>query len=123
MQVEAQAKAEQILDFEARSEQVRTVSHWLPCTCQVIEDMSELANFINDSLLYYLGLEEELQFLFASGSGADLHGLVPQASSFNVGLLGSGSFTQIDVISAAIQQIMEAKEIAPTFAVLNPRDW
>jgi HK97 family phage major capsid protein len=121
MQTEGSAKLENAVTFTTASEKVQTIAHWQPCTRQVLDDFSELANFISDSLLYYLGLREEAEFLFGSGNDPDLHGLATQAASFNTGLL-TGAWTRIDVIAAAIEQINIAKEVDPTFVVLNPTD-
>jgi HK97 family phage major capsid protein len=62
--------------------------------------------------------------LAGDGTGSHLHGIIPQAASFNTALLPtSPGWQRIDVIGAAIQQIDEAKEIPPTLVVLNNRDW
>jgi HK97 family phage major capsid protein len=121
-QTEASAKAENAVTFTTESEKVQTIATWQPASRQVLDDFDELAAFIRGSLAYYVELEEELQMLSGSGAGTDLNGLITQATPFDSSLL-SGSWQRIDVIGAAIQQVEEAKEIEPTFAVLNPRDW
>ena len=58
-------------------------------------------------------------------TGENLHGLIPQAAAFSSALLPSAAkgWTKIDVIATAIRQINAAKEIDPTFAVVNTNDW
>jgi HK97 family phage major capsid protein len=86
--------------------------------------LGELANFINDSLLYYLDLKEELEMLAGSGVSPDLNGLIPQAAAFDTSLLSpSEGWTRIDLLGAAIEQIDKTKEIPATFAIVNPVDW
>jgi HK97 family phage major capsid protein len=119
---EASTKPENALQFVSASEKVRTIATWIPASKQILDDMQELANFINNSIGYYVGLCEEQQLLGGDGTGENLHGLIPQAAAFSAIGLPSG-YTRIDVIGAAIKQLEMAKELTPTFAVLNPSDW
>src|SRR5437867_53517 len=123
-QIEASDKGENAVTFTTGSEKVQTIATWIPASRQVLDDMGELMGFLQTALPYQVNLEVERELLSGDGTGANLHGLIPQASSFDISLLiPSAGYTKIDIISAAIQQIQESKEIDPTFAVLNPRDW
>jgi HK97 family phage major capsid protein len=123
-QTEASDKGENAVTFTTHSEQIRTLATWIPASRQVLDDLPELAAFINGSLAYYVNLEEELQLLSGSGSGVNLNGLITQATAFNTGLLSNAAgWNKIDIIGRAIQQLASAKEVQPTFAVLNPADW
>ena len=72
-----------------------------------------------------MDLAEELQLLAGDNTGENLHGLIPQAAAFNRRLLPSAAkgWTKIDVIATAIRQINAAKEIDPSFVVVNTNDW
>ncbi|WP_183981642.1 phage major capsid protein, partial [Tunturiibacter gelidoferens] len=95
-----------------------------PATRQVLDDLPSLMSIIQGSLLFYIDLEEELQLLAGDDTGENLHGLLPQAQAFNPSLLHAVSgWTMIDVIGTAIQQINTAKEIDPTFVVINTNDY
>jgi HK97 family phage major capsid protein len=121
---EASLKPENSLTFQSVSEKVRLIATWIPATRQVLDDMTELMSFIKTSLPYYINLEEELQLLAGDDTGENLHGLIPQAVSFNTGLLTPAQgWTRIDVIARAVQQINALKEIDPTFVILNTNDW
>jgi HK97 family phage major capsid protein len=121
---EASVKPENQLTFTSVSEKVRLIATWIPATKQVLDDMTELLGFIQSSLPYYINLEEELQLLAGDDTGENLHGLLPQASAFNTGLLSaSHGWTKLDVIANAIRQINAAKEIDPTFVIMNTNDW
>ncbi len=123
-QTEGAAKAENAVTFTSVSEKVQTIATWIPASRQVLDDMTELAGFINSTLPYYVNLEEEMQLLSGTGSGTDLHGLIPQATSFNTGLLSNtAGWNTIDIVGRAIEQITAAKEVQPTFVVLHPNDW
>lgn len=122
---EASLKPENSLTFQSVSEKVRLIATWIPATRQVLDDMTELMGFINTALPYYINLEEELQLLAGDDTGENLHGLLTQATSFNTSLLPKAAlgWTRIDVIACAIEQINLAKEIDPTFVVLNSADY
>jgi HK97 family phage major capsid protein len=122
---EGAVKPENSLSFATVSEKVRLLATWIPATRQVLDDFTELMSFIQTSLPYYVDLAEEKQMLAGDSSGENLHGLLPQAASFNSALLPSAAkgWNKIDVIGCAIQQINASLEIPPTFAVLHPNDW
>lgn len=121
---EASLKPENAVTFVSQSERVKTIATWIPATRQILDDFLELSGFLESTLPYYVNLAEEQQLLLGDGVGENLHGLVPQATAFNTGLLNpTAGWTRIDVIGRAIEQINIANEIDPTFVVLNPRDW
>jgi HK97 family phage major capsid protein len=123
-QTEANDKGENAVAFQSYAEKVRTIATWIPASRQILDDLQELANFINTSVRYYVDLEEELQLLSGDGTGENLNGLIPQATAFNTGLLSaSKGWNKIDIIGEAIIQQAVAKELTPTFVVLNPVDW
>ncbi|MBB5331387.1 phage major capsid protein [Tunturiibacter gelidoferens] len=121
---EASVKPENAVVFTSESEKVRTIATWIPASRQILDDFTELASFLQTSLAYYVNLEEELQLLAGDDTGENLHGLIPQASAFQTGLLSlTAGFNRIDIIGRAIEQLTTAKEIPPTFVVMHPADW
>jgi HK97 family phage major capsid protein len=122
---EASVKPENSIGFTSYSERVKLIATWIPATRQVLDDMTELMGFIQSTLPFYINLEEELQLLSGDNAGEDLHGLIPQSVAFNASLLppASSGWTRLDVIATAISQINIAKEIDPSFVILNPADW
>ncbi len=121
---EASQKAENAVTFTTVSERVKTIATWQPASRQILDDMDGLVSFIRTSLTYYLDLAEELQILSGDNVGEDLHGLIPQASAFSVGLLSAtAGWNKIDIVGHVIQQITASKELMPSFIVLHPTDW
>ena len=121
---EASTKPENQATFTTVSERVKTIATWIPASRQVLDDFSELMTFIRTMMPYYVNLAEELQLLSGDNVGEDLHGLIPQASAFSIGLLhATAGWNKIDIIGRAIQQITGAKELPPTFVVMHPNDW
>jgi HK97 family phage major capsid protein len=122
--VEGNVKPENAITFTSLSERIKTIATWIPASKQVLDDFEELSGLIQSTMPYYVNLEEELQLLSGDGTGENLHGLIVQAAPFNTGfLIGIAGWNKIDVIGRAIQQIAVAKEIPPTFVILNPTDW
>jgi len=99
---EASTKVENQLNFVSVSEKVRCLATWIPATRQIIDDMTELANFIATSMPYYVNLGEEIQLLSGDGTGENLHGLIPQASAFQASLLPAGG-SRLDYLGAVIE--------------------
>jgi HK97 family phage major capsid protein len=121
---EASTKPENAATFTTVSERVKTIATWIPASRQILDDMVGLAAFIANSLSYYVDLAEEQQLLSGDGTGENLHGLIPQASAFNLSLLSSTKgWNKIDLVGRAIQQLTGVKELQPTFIVLHPNDW
>ena len=122
---EASLKPENAVTFAAVSERIKLLATYVLASRQVLDDFTELMSFIKTSLPYYVNKAEELGFLAGDGAGEDLHGIIPQATAFNTGLLPAANkgWNKIDVVATAISQIMIAQELDPTFCVLNPIDW
>lgn len=118
---ETTLKAENAVQFTTVSEKVRTIATWVPAAKQILDDFTELAGFIETSLPYYVDLGEELEMLSGDGTGEHLHGFLAQATAFDATAL-SANDSKIDVLGKAIAQIAAAKELSPSFVVLNVMD-
>ncbi|WP_445621335.1 phage major capsid protein [Kushneria sp. Sum13] len=120
-QVEGQRKAESNLSFELATSNVRTIAHWIPATKQILDDAPQLASYIDGRLRYGLTYVEEEQLLLGDGTGQNILGLIPQATSYNTGLNLAGD-TRVDAIRHAILQVRLA-EYRASGIVLHPTDW
>lgn len=118
---ETNLKPENAVNFAVASEKVRTIATFLPATKQILDDFSELAAFIENSLPYYVDLGEELEMLSGDGTGEHLHGFIAQATALDTTALVSGD-NKVDVIAKAMAQITAAKELSPNFVVVNTGD-
>lgn len=86
--------------------------------------MAELMGYLQTALPYYVDLAEEIQLLSGDNTGENLHGLITQATAFDTSLLSApAGWNRIDILGRVIQQITTAKELQPTFFVVNPVDW
>lgn len=120
-QVEGELKAESNMAFELATANVRTIAHWIPATKQILDDAPQLASYIDGRLRYGLTYVEEEQLLLGDGTGQNILGLIPQATTYNTGLNKAGD-SRIDAIRHAILQVRLA-EYRASGIVLHPKDW
>lgn len=118
---EGTKKKQSDITLEQKSVQVQTIAHFFKVTKQALDDVSELASYINGRAVYGLDLKVEQELLTGDGTGAHLFGLLPQATPFDNTRRKVGD-TPIDTVRRAISQVRVA-EYAATGIVMNPIDW
>ncbi|MCY1333638.1 phage major capsid protein, HK97 family [compost metagenome] len=120
---EGTAKPYSDLTFELENAPVRTVAHLFKASRQILDDASALQSYIDARARYGLMLVEETQLLYGNGTGANLHGIIPQAQAYAAPSGVSVTAEQrIDRIRLAILQAQLA-EFPASGIVLNPIDW
>ncbi|OVE92240.1 capsid protein [Agrobacterium tumefaciens] len=118
---ETTAKPYSDLTFDMTSAPVRTIAHLFKASRQILDDAPALRSYIDGRARYGLRFVEENQLLNGSGTGQNLHGLVPQATAFNPAFAAADE-TAIDRLRLAVLQVVLAEYPATAF-VLNPIDW
>lgn len=118
---EGGAKPYSDITFELATAPVRTIAHLFKASRQILDDVKGLASYIDGRARYGLQLAEENQLLFGNGTGANVLGIAPQASTFNPSISLQNS-TAIDRIRLALLQAVLA-EFPASGIVLNPIDW
>jgi len=118
---ETTAKPYSDLTFDMTSAPVRTVAHLFKASRQILDDAPALRSYIDGRARYGLRFVEENQLLNGSGTGQNLHGLVPQATAFAPSFTVADE-TGIDRLRLAVLQVVLAEYPATAF-VLNPIDW
>ncbi|AHG63183.1 phage major capsid protein [Advenella mimigardefordensis] len=120
---EGQPKPYSDLTFELENAPVRTIAHLFKASRQILDDAAALASYIDARARYGLTMAEEAQFLFGNGTGANVFGIVPQASAYAAasGITVANS-QRIDTIRLALLQA-ELAEFPASGIVLNPIDW
>ncbi len=119
---EGAQKAESVIEYELDNAPVRTIAHWVPASRQVMDDAPQLGTLVDTTLRYGLAIKEENQLLYGDGTGQNIHGMVPQATAFEVARVESADDTRIDVVRHAISQAEEA-DLPASGIILNTRDW
>ncbi|MBI1621495.1 phage major capsid protein [Aquamicrobium zhengzhouense] len=112
------------LKFDLVQTSAKVIAHWMKASRQILDDFSQLRSIIDQRLLYGLAYVEETQLLNGDGTGQNLHGILPQATSFAVpaGTVTPTPMTAIDTLRIAMLQAALA-EYPATGHVLNPIDW
>lgn len=118
---EGAAKPESTITLADKSVSTKVIAHWTRATRQVLSDVSQSRSMIDGRLLYGLAFKEEQQLLSGDGTGANLLGIIPQATAY-VNPLAGGDTTSIDRVRLMVLQAALA-EYAATGIVLNPIDW
>ena len=100
---------------------VRTIAHLVKASRQILDDAPALKSTIDAEMRYGLEFAEEAQMLYGDGTGANLLGVVPQATAYSAAFAVTGE-TAIDRMRLAMLQGVLA--LYPmTGHVLNPTDW
>jgi len=118
---ETTAKPYSDLTFDMTSAPVRTIAHLFKASRQILDDAPALRSYIDGRARYGLRFAEENQLLNGSGTGQNIHGLVPQATAFSPAFTAEAE-TGIDRLRLAVLQVVLAEYPATAF-VLNPIDW
>lgn len=103
---------------------VRTLAHLAKITRQAMDDAPRLVGEIDSEMRYGLGFVEERQFLYGTGAGQNLFGIMPQATVFArpAGIAQMTDATNVDVLRVAI--LINAIALIPADGiVMNDLDW
>ncbi len=118
---EGGAKPQSSIQLEDVQTTTKVIAHTMKTSKQALSDVSQLRSYIDSRLLYGLALKEENQLLNGDGTGANLLGIVPQATAYAAPIT-IGSETSIDKMRLAMLQAVLA-EYPATGHVMNPIDW
>lgn len=76
------AKPYSDIEFATKMTPVSTIAHMFKASKQILDDFAQLQSLVDAEMRYGLKFVEEQEILFGDGSGAHLHGIVPQASKY-----------------------------------------
>jgi HK97 family phage major capsid protein len=120
--LEGGVKPESTLTFEAATDPVRKIAHWLPVTEEMLEDAPQIRSYIDARLRTGVMLEEEDQLLNGTGVAPDLLGLM-----LRPGLAPDVTQTAPETLADAyLRQIMalfNSSLLMPEGIIANPNDW
>jgi len=118
---ETTAKPESALTFNLLTSPVRTLAHVFKISRQMLDDGPSLAAYVGSRGTYGLKYVEETQLLTGNGTGQNLNGIVPQATTFSPPFTTNAE-QAFDRINEALAQVEQANSIADGI-VLNPTDY
>lgn len=116
---ETSLKPESGITYALQIATVVVIAHWIKTSLQVLSDTPALQAQVEQRLIYDVRYAEELQLLRGSGVGANISGLMTNATAYNRAVV---SETKIDTIRRAITQL-EDTNCSATGVVLHPFDW
>lgn len=120
--LEADLKPQSTMKFDLATATVRTIAHYIKASKQVLDDAPQLQSIIDGQMRYGLAYAEELQLLNGNGVGANINGLITQATAYLAPFDPAGTETGIDLIRLAMLQASIALYPA-TGIVMNESDW
>lgn len=121
---ELSAKNQSDQSVELLTEPIKTISHYMIASRQVLDDAPMLRSYIDGRLLEGLMLEEDDQILNGDGTGGNLSGILTNPNIQNAGATGdiNAGDTQLDHLRRSIAFGRTANY--PMNGILvNPEDW
>lgn len=118
---EGAQKPESTLIFDAVTDAVKKIAHWIPVTDEMLEDVSQIRSYIDARLRLGLELTEEDQLLNGSGTGANITGLLNRTGLATQ--VDQGSDTNEDAIFKQIWAIFTNSFLMPDGVIMNPANW
>lgn len=124
---ESAAKPYSDYAWEQRTAIIRVLAHLTKITRQAMDDAPRLMGEINSEMLYGLHYIKDRQYLYGTGVGQNLHGIMPQATAFALPAgfaqrAADPGVTKVDVLRVAM--LVNALALLPADAlVLSPVDW
>jgi len=118
---EGGTKPESALVFDATSDAVRKIAHWLPVTEEMLEDVAQIRSYIDTRLRLGVQLVEEDQLLQGSGVAPDILGIRNRTGLQTA--QARGTDTNADALFKQISNITINALIQPEGIVMNPTNW
>ncbi len=119
---ESAAKPYSAYAWEVVNAPVRVIAHLAKITRQALDDATQLRGEIDSEMRYGLRLAEDSQLLNGSGVGANINGLITQATAYVAPFDPAGVETGIDMIRLGMLQA-ELALYPPDGVVMHPSDW
>jgi HK97 family phage major capsid protein len=119
---EGAAKPESALVFALVTEPVRKIAHFLPVSDETLEDVAQIASYIDGRLRLGVDLATEDQLLNGNGTAPNLLGLLNRVGLAATVVQGA-SESVADAILRQIGAISTTAMTAPTAVIMNPADW
>lgn len=118
---EGGTKPESTLTFDAVSDPVRKIAHWLPITEEMLEDVPALGGYIDTRLRLGVQLAEDDQLLNGSIVAPDIVGFLNRTGLAPA--IARGTDSNADAVLKQIAAIFVSTNLQPTGIVMNPSNW
>jgi HK97 family phage major capsid protein len=118
---EGAQKPESSITYDAVTDAVKKIAHWIPVTDEMLEDVAQMRSMIDARLRLGLALTEEDQLLNGSGAGANILGLMNRSGLATS--VDQGADTNEDAIFKQIWAIFTNALFMADGIVMNPANW
>lgn len=124
----AAEKPEASIEMDTIREAVRTIAVWMPVNNQQIDDVPQLADLINNEMLFDVQKRVEELVVYGDGVGENFLGIVNTPGVLDIGEMPDGSDrgevgdTYIDKVRRGITDVLTAG-YEPNAALMHPFEW
>jgi HK97 family phage major capsid protein len=119
---EGATKPESTLTFDAASDPVRKIAHWLPVSEEMLEDVAQIRSYIDARLRLGVELAEEDQLLNGTTTAPDIIG-IRNRTGLAADVVRGATEPVADAIFRQIMAIFGTSFLMPDGIVMNPADW
>lgn len=120
---EGAVKPESTLTFDAASDPVRKIAHWLPVSEEMLEDVAQIRSYIDARLRLGVELAEEDQLLNGTVTAPDIVGIRNRTGLAADVTQGAAPDTAADAIFRQMMALFNSSFLMPDGIVMNPADW
>jgi HK97 family phage major capsid protein len=117
--LEGGSAGESALVYTERSQAVREIATFLPVTEIQLEDVGQAESLINNRLLTFLDLTEEVQLLTGDNNAPNLNGFHTAVSQSQA----KGADPTPDALYKGITKVRATGMAEPSAVVIHPNDW
>lgn len=115
-------KPESTLVFDAKSEPVRKIAHWIPVSEEMLDDVGQLQSYLDVRLRAGVDVTVDDQLLNGDGTAPNLSGILDRVG-LGAPIARVDPQTNADVIAAQISALETATSVPATGIVLHPAQW
>jgi HK97 family phage major capsid protein len=119
---EGTAKPESAIVFDAASDPVRKIAHWLPVTEEMLEDVAFIRSYLDARLRLGVQLVEDDQLLNGTTTAPDIVG-IRNRTGLAAPIVKIAGETIADAIFRQIMAIANSAMVMPDGIVMNPINW
>jgi HK97 family phage major capsid protein len=119
---EGAVKPESTLTFDAVSDPVRKIAHWLPVTEEIVDDVPQMRSYVDARLRLGVQLTEDDQLLNGTTTAPDIVG-IRNRTGLAADVTRTDPETNADAIARQIAALTTSSTMAPTGIVMHPSNW
>lgn len=118
---EGTTKPESTLVFDAVSDPVRKIAHWVPCTEEILSDVGQMRSYVDTRMRLGVDLAEDDQLVNGSVVAPDIIGFLNRTGL--AADVARGADTNADAVLKQIAAIFAANLVQPSALIMHPTNW